>query len=167
MTYDEVAERQVSYDDRENAWLDNLWTAASSFKARLLSRLEIPDTYVDHNDGAQPYVRLLQAKVAISDAEPLSRKHGLEVDGNGNMPFAVELRLRVRWGMRPIYIFLGARIVNGNHQYAAWHLPGNFPSTNPTWMSLDEILMRVDGELQRYVDHDPSTGSRKDCFIFG
>jgi hypothetical protein len=165
MDYDELVAKQITYDQREVEWLDSLWAAASELKAMLVARLGIPDSYINSADKTVPFARLIEAQVNISEAAALSRKDGLPVDAQGVMPFVLELRLRLNWSVRSIYIFLGARVVNGQKQYSTWHLPGEFPSKEPVWMQVEQMLAEIDGELQRYVDHNPETGSRKDAFI--
>lgn len=166
MNYDELVARQIKYDQREVEWLDSLWAAASELKAMLVARLGIPDSYINIADKTVPFARLLEAHANISEAAPLSRKDGLPVDAQGVMPFVLELRLRLNWGVRSIFMFLGARVVNGQKQYSTWHLPGEFPAKEPVWMQIEQMLTEIDGELQRYVDHDPETGSRRDAFIY-
>lgn len=166
MIYDEIVSKLKAYNDRENEWLDQLWDAAVELRMKLTSKLEIAETYGDNTGRTIPYMRLLEAQVEISESESLSRKHGLPVDGNGAMPFAIELKLRLHWGDRPIYIFVGARIEKGKPMYAGWQLPGELRPLTPNWVDRDEMVSLIVGELQRYVDHDPSTGSRKDCFIY-
>jgi hypothetical protein len=166
MDYDEIVSRQITYDRRETEWLNSLWVAAAELKGMLVARLGIPDTYTNSADEEVPFVRLLEAQAKISDAALLSRKDGLPVDAQGVMPFVVELRLRLNWEVRPLLIFLGARVVNGQKQYSAWHLPDEFQSKEPVWMSVEQMLSAIDGELQRHVDHDPETGSRRDAFIY-
>jgi hypothetical protein len=166
MIYDEIISKQKAYNDRENEWLDQLWDATVRLRVMLTTKLEIDETYGDGTGRSIHYMRLLEAQVKISEAEPLSRKYGLPVDSHGAMPFAIELKLRLHWGDRPIYIFLGEKIEKGTPMYAGWHLPGELPPRDPKWVDGDEMVTLIVGEIQRYLDHDPSTGSRKDCFIY-
>jgi len=166
MIYNEIVGKHKAYEDREDEWLDQLWKAAVNLRMMLTSKLEIAETYGDNTGRTMPYARLLEAQVKISEAEPLSRKHGLPVNADGAMPFAIELTLRLPWGNRPIYIFVGERIEKGKPMYAGWHLPGELRPRDPKWINGDDMVSLIIDELQRYVDHDPSMGSRKNCFIY-
>jgi len=166
MIYDEIVSKQKAYNDRENEWLNQLWDAAVNLRMMLTSKLGIAETYGDNTGRSIPYMRLVEAQAEISDAEPLSRKHGLPVNADGALPFAIELSLRLHWEDRPLYIFVGARIEKDKPMYAGWHLPGELRPRDPKWVDGDGMVSLIVDELQRYVDHDPSVGSRKDCFVY-